>query len=90
MNTDGSFIMGTGSAGIVGVVRDEQGDLLMAFSIPVQSNSNNMTEALAAKKGVQWCTQEGHNDFYLEIDSHIVANMLAMRDTNNLMLKKII
>nr|XP_016434927.1 PREDICTED: 14.7 kDa ribonuclease H-like protein [Nicotiana tabacum] len=62
----------------------------MAFSLPVQSNTNNSTEAMAAKVGIQLCIQEGYNNFYLEIDSQIVANMLNDRYTDNLHLKGLI
>lgn len=43
VNTDSSFIKGTDSAGIGGIVRDNNGDIIMASSVPIQSNSNNMT-----------------------------------------------
>ncbi|XP_075106952.1 uncharacterized protein LOC142179950 [Nicotiana tabacum] len=62
----------------------------MAFSFPAQSNTNNSTEAMAAKVGLQWCIQQGYNDLYLEIDSQIVANMLIARNTDNLYLKGLI
>nr|XP_033515645.1 uncharacterized protein LOC117280089 isoform X2 [Nicotiana tomentosiformis] len=45
VNTDGSYVMETGRASIGGVVRNENGDLIMAFSIPIQSKSNNLGEA---------------------------------------------
>ncbi|XP_019237530.1 PREDICTED: uncharacterized protein LOC109217719 [Nicotiana attenuata] len=90
INTDGSYLHETGSAGIGGIARNEEGDLIMAFSLPVQSNTNNSTEAMAAKVGIQWCIQQGYNDFYLEIDLQIVANMLNERYTDNLHLKDLI
>ncbi|XP_059288631.1 uncharacterized protein LOC132041985 [Lycium ferocissimum] len=39
------------AAGIGGILRDCHGDLIMAFSITVQCNSNNVAEALARKSG---------------------------------------
>lgn len=34
LNTDGSFEQNNGKAGLGGVLRDEDGQLIMAFSIP--------------------------------------------------------
>lgn len=62
----------------------------MAFSLPVRSNTNNSTETMAAKVAVQWCIQQGYNDFYLEIDSQIVADILVARKTDNLFKKDIL
>ncbi|XP_060210891.1 uncharacterized protein LOC132637887 [Lycium barbarum] len=46
VNTDGSYNPSNGKAGIGGIVRDSNGNLIMAFSIAVQCNSNNTVEAL--------------------------------------------
>lgn len=53
VNTDGSFVQGTRRVGIGGSVRNDQGNLIMAFSLPLQSNNNNITKAMAAKVGIQ-------------------------------------
>ncbi|KAK4706417.1 hypothetical protein R3W88_034021 [Solanum pinnatisectum] len=54
INTDGSYLHETGKAGIGGIVRDSQGDLIMAFSISVNCKNSNMVESLAAEFGVKW------------------------------------
>lgn len=55
INTDGSF--SHDGAGIGGIVRDQNGDMIMAFVVPVQCGSNNLTEAYVAKFELQWCLQ---------------------------------
>lgn len=89
VNTDGSFFSGNGNTGIGGIIRNEAGDLLMAFSIPIQCNSNNQAEALAALH-VRWCKQNNFCRCDLELDSQLVSDMISNGDTNNLKLKRLI
>lgn len=63
-------------------MRDNRGDLIMAFSVPVTSTSNNMIEELAIEFRVKWCSQRGYTNFILELDSLIIANMLINKATN--------
>ncbi|XP_070012995.1 uncharacterized protein [Nicotiana sylvestris] len=62
----------------------------MAFSVNVQSNSDIMTEALAAEFGVKWCGHHVLNNFVLELDSLIIANMLTKKEANNLKIEQIV
>lgn len=75
LNTDGSFIKDNGKAGIGRVVRYSLGDVLMAFSLPIQCTTNNQAEALAAKFGTSWWIQNGLDRIHIELDSMVVANM---------------
>lgn len=79
VNTDGIYIKESDRAGIGGIVRDNRGDLIMAFSVPVTSTSNNMIEELAIEFRVKWCSQRGYTNFILELDSLIIANMLIKK-----------
>lgn len=90
LNTDGSFMGTNARAGIGGVVRNDSGNLIMAFSIPVQCHSNNQAEAIAAKYGVDWCNNHNITKFDIEIDSLIIANMVKNQKTVNLKLSKTI
>ncbi|KAH0633972.1 hypothetical protein KY284_036758 [Solanum tuberosum] len=90
VNNDESFLWETISAGIVGIGRNSNGDMVMAFSIPVAYTSNNMAEALAAEFGGKWCSQQGLTNFTLELDSMIIVNMINNRSNNNLKLRQII
>ncbi|XP_075096436.1 uncharacterized protein LOC142174525 [Nicotiana tabacum] len=88
INTDGSFTRE--KAGIRGIVRDDQGTMIMAFSMPISCTNNNQAEALAAKFGIQWCLQNGFQECIIEIDSLVIADMLKMRSTRNMKLKTVI
>lgn len=67
VNTIEIFIIENGGTGTGGIVRDKNGDVMMAFSIPIQYNSSNMVEALAAEFGGKWCSQNAHINFDLEL-----------------------
>ncbi|XP_059292008.1 uncharacterized protein LOC132045445 [Lycium ferocissimum] len=90
LNTDGSFVDITNSAGIGGILRNEEGDLIMAFSISVDCESHNIAEALAAEHGIRWCMNHGFDNVQIELDSQIIVKMLLNKDTDNLKLKQII
>ncbi|XP_060192177.1 uncharacterized protein LOC132621786 isoform X2 [Lycium barbarum] len=90
LNTDGSFCSATDRAGIGGILRNDKGDFIMAFSYSVDCETNNHAEALAAEFGINWCIQQGLNNIILELDSQIIANMLKEKGTDNLKLKYII
>ncbi|XP_070040914.1 uncharacterized protein [Nicotiana tomentosiformis] len=90
VNTDGSFLKDNDIAGICGIVRDNNGDFIMAFSISIKFKSNNMAEAMATEFGVKWCNQQGYTNFTLELDSMVIANMLQDRHYTNLKLKQVI
>nr|XP_009769714.1 PREDICTED: uncharacterized protein LOC104220529 [Nicotiana sylvestris] len=79
-----------GKAGIEGIVRNSNGDFIFAFSIPVQASSSSQTEVIAARFGVEWCTQHGYSHLHVEIDSLIFTNILTNQSTNNLKLQHII
>lgn len=87
INVDGSYNKDTGQAGIRGIVRDSNGDFVMAFSKVVHCTSNNQTEATAARFGTQWCVQKGLNSSVMEMDSMVIINMLKNKGTANLNLK---
>ncbi|XP_060210288.1 uncharacterized protein LOC132637170 [Lycium barbarum] len=89
-NTDGSFCSTSKRAGIGGILRDEHGKMVMAFSIPVECESSNHAEALAVEFGSSWCKINGINDIQMELDSLIIANMLTKQNLGNLKLKHII
>ncbi|XP_059315721.1 uncharacterized protein LOC132066424 [Lycium ferocissimum] len=90
LNTDGSFIRSNNKAGISGVLRNDQDDFIMAFSVFVDCFSSNHAEAMAANYGSRWCIQHGLNNFDIELDSAIITNMSNQKYTNNLKLKHII
>lgn len=90
VNTDGSFCKESGKAGIGGVVRNSQGDLIAAFSIHISCDDHTMAEAKAAEFGGKWCSQNGYTNFSIELDSKIIVDMLTDGNPNNMKIKKVI
>ncbi|XP_019233381.1 PREDICTED: uncharacterized protein LOC109213985 [Nicotiana attenuata] len=90
VNTDGSYIRENNEAGIGGIVRNSNVDLIMAFSRVVQCDNSNTAEALATEFGLKWCKLQGYTNFILELDSMVIANILINKDTNNLKIKQVI
>ncbi|OIT05584.1 hypothetical protein A4A49_54635 [Nicotiana attenuata] len=76
-------------AGIGGVIRDNNGDFVAAFSCPVRCESNNVADALAVNYGVKWCTNHGFSQFILEMDSMLICKIIQNKDTTHLKPKKI-
>ncbi|KAH0681920.1 hypothetical protein KY289_019672 [Solanum tuberosum] len=90
-NTDASYDITNGKAGLGCVIRNHNGDLNMSFSIAVQCGSNNQAEAVAANYGLKWCIHNGFTEIQLELDSLIIVDMLINnRDTTNMKLIRII
>lgn len=48
-----------------GIIRDDSGNMISAFSVPIDCNSNNQAEAIAAKFGVHSCISLGIRKFPL-------------------------
>ncbi|KAM3396874.1 hypothetical protein P3S68_000386 [Capsicum galapagoense] len=90
LNTDGSFNNNNGKAGLGGALRDDNGDLIMAFSIKAHCNNHNIAEAKAAWYGINWCLQNGYNNFTIESDSTVITDMLKNKKASNFRLNKII
>ncbi|KAH0689250.1 hypothetical protein KY289_016608 [Solanum tuberosum] len=76
LNTDGSFISTNESVGMGGVLRNEKGDFVLAFSCPIRCASNLEAEAMAAKHGMNICYQKNHSNFILELDSLAIVEMI--------------
>lgn len=83
LNTDGSFNNGNGKAGLGGALRDDQGDLIMDYSVPIQCNSHNLAEAQGAWFRPNKCVQDGFSNFIVELDSLLVNNMLREGKANS-------
>ncbi|WMV15539.1 hypothetical protein MTR67_008924 [Solanum verrucosum] len=62
----------------------------MAFSSPIQCDSNLEAEALAAKYGLSRCTLLNYRDFTLEVDSLSLVQMISENKCYNYKLLRII
>nr|XP_009800527.1 PREDICTED: uncharacterized protein LOC104246415 [Nicotiana sylvestris] len=83
LNTNGSFLQREGKAGLGGAIRDDQGDIFMAFSTPVTAQNHNIAEAQATLFGLNWCKQNDFNEVIWELDSLYIIEILRNdADTN--------
>ncbi|OIS96191.1 hypothetical protein A4A49_09538 [Nicotiana attenuata] len=64
------------TAGIGGVVRNRNGDLIMAFAKALHFCTNNQTEVQAALYALNWCKQNNMTNCILEMDSLMTINMM--------------
>ncbi|XP_060203034.1 uncharacterized protein LOC132631475 [Lycium barbarum] len=75
LNTDGSHNC-EDDIGAGGIVRDSNGNLIMAFAKSLGKGSSNLAEAKVALYGMKWCISNGFRNIILESDSLIIINML--------------
>ncbi|XP_055800361.1 uncharacterized protein LOC129869765 [Solanum dulcamara] len=76
LNTNASALHNPGKIGGRGLLRNNQGDLLFAFSTPFGEGTNNQSEILAAIFGLTWCLQLGYTKVILEVDSELVIRWI--------------
>ncbi|WMV32966.1 hypothetical protein MTR67_026351 [Solanum verrucosum] len=76
LNTDSSALHNPGKIGGGGILRDEHGDIIYAFTIPLGEGTNNQAEVQAASYGLKWCIQHGYNNIILEVDSELLTRWL--------------
>lgn len=69
LNTDCSTLNNPGKSGGGGILRNEYGNILYAFSVPFGEGTNNQAEVQAASYGQNWCIQHGYKNIILEVDS---------------------
>ncbi|WMV09362.1 hypothetical protein MTR67_002747 [Solanum verrucosum] len=58
LNTDGSYMRNQNKVGAGRIVRNRIGDMIIAFSYPIQCYTNNYSEAQAALIGISWCLDQ--------------------------------
>ncbi|OIT00443.1 hypothetical protein A4A49_60011, partial [Nicotiana attenuata] len=76
INTDGSSNRTMKTTGIGGVVRNRNGERIMAFSKALQFCINNQSEVQAALHALQWCKNNNIHNVILEMDSLMVVNII--------------
>ena len=76
INTDGSSRGNPGQAGVGGVGRDTNGNVIFMFSIDKGVHSNNVMEALAIKVAMMHACSLGWRKIVCESDSQIVLDMI--------------
>ncbi|XP_069152146.1 uncharacterized protein [Solanum lycopersicum] len=76
LNTDGSALNTSFKIGGGGILRDHQGQIVYAFSIPFGCGTNNIAEIKAALYGLEWCADHGYKRVELEIDSELLCKWI--------------
>ncbi|WMV60153.1 hypothetical protein MTR67_053538 [Solanum verrucosum] len=60
-----------GPSGAGGIIRNEHGQIISAFVMPLETMSNNMVEAMALKSGIDWCVSKGIKNIVMECHSKL-------------------
>ncbi|OIT21119.1 hypothetical protein A4A49_55681, partial [Nicotiana attenuata] len=76
LSTDGCSKGNLGLASGGGCLRDQYGDLIMAYSTFFGSCTNNMAEARAILVGLIWCIDNGYKEVEIKSDSLILINAI--------------
>ncbi|KAK4707372.1 hypothetical protein R3W88_033061 [Solanum pinnatisectum] len=77
LNTDGSALHNLGkNGGGGGILRNEVGDIIYAFVMPLWEGTNNQAEIQAANYDLNWCVQHGYNNIILEVHSELLIRWL--------------
>ncbi|KAH0676898.1 hypothetical protein KY285_024699 [Solanum tuberosum] len=71
LNSDGSCFNGQSGGG--GVIRDQKGDFIFAYSIPLSNGTSNTAEAETLLYGLQWCASKGIEMAIGETDSLLLS-----------------
>ena len=78
LNTDGAFEGLTGRAGGGGIVRDQLGETVEAFCLPLAASSGFEAELKALLEGVEIAKRHGNN-LWIETDAEIMCLLLEKR-----------
>ncbi|XP_042026496.1 uncharacterized protein LOC121773661 [Salvia splendens] len=73
LNTDGTFLPATESAGGGGILRDDQGEIIKGFHQPLQAFSSMEAELLALAQGLEMAREVGRN-IWIELDAKVVVD----------------
>lgn len=68
LNIDGCSKGNPGPSGAGGIIRNEQGQMIIAFAMPLGNMSNNLAEAPALKNGIELCISKGIKNLEVESD----------------------
>ncbi|KAK4716302.1 hypothetical protein R3W88_014640 [Solanum pinnatisectum] len=79
INTDGSALNNPGRIEAGGILRNQNGELILAFSVPLGQGTNNQAEIEAANFGLAWCMQLNYRNVILEVDSQLLADWFNSR-----------
>ncbi|XP_055824364.1 uncharacterized protein LOC129892852 [Solanum dulcamara] len=79
LNTDGSALHNPGKIGGGELLRNSQGDLIFAYSVPFGEGTNNQSEIMTAIFGLSWYLQLGYTNVILEVDSEMLIRWIKQQ-----------
>lgn len=79
LNSNGSALS-DGRMGAGGIIKDKNGELMLAYFTPLGVGSNNQAEVEAAVLGVIWCLHMGWTKVVLEVDSQLLYKWINQHD----------
>jgi len=71
LNSDGSCVEGQCGGG--GIIRDQEGNFIFAYTISLGARTSNIAEAEAMIFGLKWCDGKGFDMAMGETDSLLLA-----------------
>uniref|UniRef100_M1DB97 RNase H family protein n=1 Tax=Solanum tuberosum TaxID=4113 RepID=M1DB97_SOLTU len=79
INTDGSALINPGRIGAGGIIRNQDGEMILAFATPLGEGSNNLAELRAAVFGMSWLIHLGYKNVILEVDSQLLVDWITLK-----------
>ncbi|XP_075101229.1 uncharacterized protein LOC142176783 [Nicotiana tabacum] len=79
LHTDGSCTTSRKLAGARGIVRRRNGDMIIAFAIPLQFSTNNYGKTQATLFGIGWYCDQNLSNFSLCLNSLLVVNLIQRK-----------
>lgn len=76
LNTDGCCKGNPGNGGGGGILRNSQGNMIMACTDFYGMCTNNLAESKAILTGLQWCASNGYRHVTIESDSQMIIGMI--------------
>lgn len=74
LKSDGCSKGNPGPAGGGGIIRNDQGKMIMAYAAPLGCMTNNMVGVMALKTGINWCRNAGITKIEIECDSKLLVD----------------
>ncbi|WMV35109.1 hypothetical protein MTR67_028494, partial [Solanum verrucosum] len=74
LNNDGSCVQESCGGG--GIIRDSQGNMMIAYSLGLDQGTSNMVEACALLYGLKWCVSGGYDRVWGETNSLLLVKCI--------------
>lgn len=83
INIESSALDNSGRIWAGGILRDKNGQLLMAFAAALGVRTNNKEEIETTIFGLPWALEQGYRNIVLEMDSELVVKWINQQATLN-------